>query len=148
MRRVFHPLPRGGAHEERSEGAEVDLAELALVSLTTAWSFPEAITMFSLSHRDAEDVIAAMELLRRAVASLSEAPSPELLAEGLFSGLARGEVPDEFVEAHIMALTGWSWETLMETPADVIERLAIYLAVKQVRAVGGTLDFPEERHEQ
>jgi hypothetical protein len=125
-----------------------DLVERALVSLSTGWSFREAISVESLARRDVEDVIAAMELLKREVAPLWDGHFYRPVAEELFAGLAAGRVPEQFAEPHIMALTGWSWETLQETPADVVELMAVYLAVRQVRDVGGTLDFPEEQHER
>ena len=122
------------------------LVERALVSLTTGWSFREEISAESLTQLDVEDVIAAMELLKWEVAPLLDGHTPRPLAEDLFVGLARGSVPEQFAEPHIMALTGWSWETLQETPADVVELVAIYLAVKQAIDFGGIVDFPEEQH--
>ena len=127
---------------------EVELVERALVSLTTAWSFCEPISRESLARRDAEDVIAAMELLQREVVPLWNGHSPRLLAEELFIGLMTGRIPDEFVETHVMALTGWSWETLQKTPAEVVERKSLYLTVKQAIEVDGALDFPEKRYDR
>ena len=124
-----------------------DLSQHALISLTTAWSFQDEISLETLAHRDAEDVLAAMEILKREVAPLWDSDSPRELAEALFAGLVRGRVPGEFADVHLMALTGWSWDTLMKTPADVVERMAIYLAVKEARESGQTLDYPEEHNE-
>jgi hypothetical protein len=88
--------------------------------------------------------MAAMELLKAEVTPLWNGQGPKRLAEALFGSLVTGgRIPDEFVDAHIMAATGWTWATLMETPADVVEKMALYLAVRQARDLGGTLDFPE-----
>ena len=100
-----------------------------------------------MDRREPQDVVAILELLEREVAPLWRSGTSKLLAEELLSGLATGLVPDEFAEAHMMAQTGWSWETLQETPADVVERMATYLAVREAREIGGTLDLSEERHD-
>ena len=121
-----------------------DLAHRALVSLTTAWSFPEETSLDSLAQRDAADVLAAMELLGRKVSLPGDAQPPKLLAEELFAGLAVGRVPEQFAEVHIMALTGWDWETLQETPADVVELMVLYMAVKDAIDNASSLDIPEE----
>ena len=127
---------------------DATLATLALASLTTAWSFDDPICVDSVARRDAADIVMAMEALVKETAALWGRCLPHRIAEELFASLAVGEVPDEFAEAHIMAHTGWSWETLQETPADVVERMAVYLAVKQARDVGGSIRFPERKNEQ
>ncbi len=137
--------PRCGTSGQLSQP---DLIDRALVSLTTAWSFHEPVSVDSLEHRDTEDVVAVLKVLEREVMPLWNGSSPRLLAEDLLSGLVTGRVPDEFSEAHIMAVTGWSWAALMETPVDVVEKMAIYLAVRHVRDIGGALDFAEEHHER
>ena len=43
-----------------------------------------------------------------------------------------------------MAATGWTWHALGETPADIVHRMAVYLAVKGARDTRGTLVFSEE----
>lgn len=121
-----------------------DLAYRALVSLTTAWSFPEETSLDSLAQRDVADVLTAMELLRPKVSPPGDGQPPKLLAEELFAGLAAGRVPEQFAEVHIMALTGWDWETLQETPADVVELMALYIAVRDARDNASSLDIPEE----
>ena len=42
-----------------------------------------------------------------------------------------------------MDATGWSWPELESTPVAVLERHALYLAVKRVAQHGGELDFEE-----
>jgi hypothetical protein len=116
--------------------------ERVLASLSTAWSFREPISVETVGGRDAVDLIVVMEALKGEAWLLREDRSPQRLAEDLLSGLATGRVPDEFAETHLMALTGWDWATLQETPADLVERMAIYLAVKLARGAGGALDFP------
>ena len=119
---------------------------MALVSLTTAWSFPDPVCPEAMARRDDGDIVAVLEALTSEVAPLWGGQSPKELAEELFGGLVAGRVPNQFVEAHIMALTGWSWSTLQETPADVVERMALYMAVRQAREVDGALDFVEAAH--
>ena len=45
-----------------------------------------------------------------------------------------------------MAVTGWTWSELQETPADVVEDLALYLAVKDTWEHGGELDVWRDEH--
>ena len=66
-------------------------------------------------------------------------------AEELFAALMSGQVPAEFVETHLMAATGWSWQRLKKTPADVVRRMATYLAVANAVEGGGALNFENER---
>ena len=141
---------RAGRHRGPSDALydEQDLVERVLVSLTPGWSFPEPVSIEGLAERDERDVIAAMEMLRREIVTLLDGCSPNLQAEELFACLVTGRVPHEFAEAHLMALTGWSWQALQETPADVVERMSIYLAVKQTRETGGGLDISQEQHER
>ena len=131
-----------------SDHGEGGLIDRVLVSLTSSWSFPLPVNLTSLDGIDAEDVIAVLELVRREVAPFWEEQHGSRPAERLFTSLAAGRVPEEFGEVHIMALTGWSWETLQETPADVVRRMATYLSVREARETGGILDFAEVRHEQ
>ncbi len=42
-----------------------------------------------------------------------------------------------------MDATGWSWSELMATPLDVVRRHQTYLAVRQVKESGGSLEIPE-----
>ena len=131
-----------------SELGESDLIDRVLVSLTSSWSFPLPVDLASLDGLDVEDVSAVLELVKREVAPLWEEQPARVPAERLFTSLAAGRVPEEFGEVHIMAITGWSWETLQETPADVVKRMATYLGVTEARETGGVLDFAEVRHEQ
>jgi hypothetical protein len=138
----------GHPHEAPQSGdagrGDPDLAERALVSLTTAWSFAEKTSLDSLAQRDVADVLTAMELLRPEVSPPGDGQPPKLLAEELFAGLAVGRVPERFAEVHIMALTGWDWETLQETPADVVGLMALYMAVKDAIDNASSLDITEE----
>ena len=47
-----------------------------------------------------------------------------------------------------MAATGWSWQTLQETPADVVQKMAVYLTVTQTIQSKGSLDFPDTEDKQ
>ena len=116
---------------------EQALSERALVSLTTGWSFREEVGPESVGRRDAEDVAAVLEVLCREVEPF-EAMGRS--AERLFAALAEGRVPAEFAEVHLMLATGWSWRELQETPADVVERTWVYVAVREVRRGGGVLE--------
>lgn len=40
-----------------------------------------------------------------------------------------------------MMLTGWSWAELQDTPNDVVDRMRVYLAVKNVVENKGELRF-------
>ena len=104
------------------------------------------MSVSSLPHRDPGDTLAALGLLEAEVLSAWDRRSSENMAEELFSALAAGRVPAEFAEAHVIASTGWSWQTLMDTPADVVEKLALYLSVRYVTEIGGVLDFPQGGH--
>ena len=132
---------------EADERPRENIVDRALVALTTTWSFDEEVGLDSLAGRDEADVLAAMELLKREAVPLWDGHEPKLLAEKLFQGLVSGRVPSEFAEAHVMAITGWSWVDLQETPADVAAKMAIYYAVTNARETGGRLDLPEEDHD-
>ena len=54
-----------------------------------------------------------------------------------------GPLPPEFEANTIMDATGWSWPELESTPVAVLERHALYLAVKRVTQNGGDLEFTE-----
>ena len=126
-------------HESRG------LAERALVSLTTAWSFDEEVSSETLSLRHEQDLIAVLETLQRELLPLLASGNPEQAAEELFAGLVEDRIPREFAEAHLMAATGWSWQTLQDTPADVVHRMAIYLAVTGARQTQTSMDFDHGR---
>ena len=116
---------------------------LALASLTTAWSFPDEIGMKTLVSREPEDLVAVLEVFQRDVVSHLASHSLGGMAEELFAGLLSGRVPADFADMTLMAATGWSWHTLQATPADIVQRMAIYLAVQQARETGGSLEFPD-----
>ena len=118
-----------GAGPTKVRYGEQDLIERALVSLTTGWSFDEPVSLHSLARREAGDVVAAMKLLEDSVGALWNSRRVKALAEKLFGGLAIGRVPREFAEVHIMALTGWNWQTLQATPADIVDKMTTYMAV-------------------
>ena len=122
------------------------LVERALASLTTAWSFAEEISLESVALRDAADLVAVLEAALGDVRS-RVAKDPGEMAEDLFAALAVRRVPPQFEEVHLMAATGWSWETLQRTPADVVEKMAVYLAVVQTRDIGGALEFDPAEEE-
>ena len=124
----------------------VALGDRVLVSLTPAWSFQEKVCLESLCLRDVADTAAVLEVLQREVLSPLSRERPTRLAEDLFVGLAAGTIPPPFAEVHLMALTGWSWETLLQTPLDVVEKMAIYRAVKETRETGGYLSFQEDEN--
>ena len=125
----------------RDQNGSGGLVEHALVSLTTAWSFGERISLEALAKRDAQDMITVLDTFQRDIVPFLEADTSKVTAEELFAGLVAGRVPLRFAEVHMMAATRWSWQTLQETPADVVRRMAIYLAVKQARDGRASLEF-------
>ncbi|MCH8206119.1 MAG: hypothetical protein IH956_03850 [Chloroflexi bacterium] len=126
------------------EGPDHDLLPRALVSLTTGWSFPEGVTERSLALRDTEDLTTVLAVLNGEVLSAFRSGGPREAAEALFEGLVSGRVPREYLEVCLMAATGWTWQALGETPADIVHKMAVYLAVKGIRDTKGTLQFSEE----
>ena len=127
--------------ESQEQYGSPDLVERALASLTTAWSFEEEIGPEALTRRNPDDLIAILETFQRAVIPTMEADSSKEMAGELFAGLISGQIPLGFVEVHVMVATGWSWQTLQETPADVVQRMLLYLAVKQARDNKASLEF-------
>ncbi len=150
-------LPSGGwwdicvrptwAHLSEWSDAGNDLVDRALVSLTAGWSFPGTASVEAIASRDLEDLIAVLEALKRCAAPYLATRSLRAEAEELFAALMSGQVPAAFVETHLMAATGWSWQRLQETPADVVRGMATYLAVARAVEGGGALNFEsEEEH--
>ena len=129
------------ALEAQEDRGAPGLVERALVSLTTAWSFADEVCLETLAQRHADDLIAVLEVFHREVAPLLRGDSIREMAEELFAEMIAGRIPGQFSEAHLMAVTGWSWHTLQETPADVVEKMSIYLAVTQARDDKRDLDF-------
>ena len=100
----------------------------------------------SIERIDAGDVVVALRAVHRSLAALWNPARQRDLAERLFVEMTSGRIPAEFDEARIMALTGWNWQTLHETPADVVDAMTTYLSVRQVREQGGEMDFSETVH--
>ncbi len=150
-------LPSGGwwdifvrptwAHLSKWSDAGTDLVDRALLSLTAGWSFSEPASVEAIDSRDLEDLIAVLEAFKRCAAPYLITRSLRAEAEELFAALMSGQVPAAFVETHLMAATGWSWQRLQKTPADVVRRMATYLAVARAVERGGALNFEsEEEH--
>ncbi len=116
------------------------LVEQALASLTAAWSFPEEVSPEAVRLRQPDDVAAALAVALREVLPALGGADAGPMAQELFAGLLRGQVPTAFTEAHLLALTGWTWHELQETPADVVRKLAIYLAVRHALDTRGSLE--------
>ncbi len=135
------------AHLSGWSDAGNDLVDRALVSLTAGWSFSESASVEAIAARNPEDLIAVLEAFKRCAAPYLATRSLQAEAEELFAALTSGQVPTAFVETHLMAATGWSWQRLQETPADVVRRMATYLAVARAVEGGGALSFEnEEEH--
>jgi hypothetical protein len=144
----FHPRPLWKhLRQWISHDTESDLVERALASLTIAWSFPAQVSPEALSRLDADDRIAMLDAFQRETSPYLESKNPKAVAEALLTSLVRGQVPPEFAEAHVMAATGWTWQALQETPADLVQKMAIYLAVQHARATSASLDFSETEGE-
>ena len=133
---------RGWTRSRSGTGGQEGLADEVLVSLTNGWSFDLPVETASLGRIDPGDLAAAFGAVRQSLAELWDPKRQRELTERLFTEMAAGRVPDEFEEARVMALTGWSWHTLQETPADAVEAMMAYLSVRGVREHGGALDFP------
>jgi hypothetical protein len=116
---------------------------VSLAELTEAWSFPERVSPAAVAGRDEADLAAAVHVLMREIVPHAALQHSRKSAEQLFVGLRSGRVPPEFAEVHVMALTGWSWATLRDTPADIVHRMVIYMAVKQALDSGGALELAE-----
>lgn len=43
-----------------------------------------------------------------------------------------------------MAATGWTWEELQQTPAEIVNLMSLYLAVRSTKESGGDLHFDED----
>ncbi len=150
-------LPSGGwwdifvrptwAHLTEWSDAGNDLVDRALVSLTAGWSFSEPASVEAIASRDPEDLIAVLEAFKRYAARYLATRGLRAEAEELFAALMSGQMPAAFAETHLMAATGWSWQRLQNTPADVVRRMATYLVVSRAVEGGGALSFEnEEEH--
>ena len=56
---------------------------------------------------------------------------------------SKEEVPALWQESHVLAETGWTWEQLNATPADVVNRLLLYKQVRHVTEHGGNMRFDD-----
>ncbi len=133
----------GARDDDRTE-----TAIRALVSLTTEWSFSGDVNLESVAGRDEEDLEAVLKVVHDGLARVLPGKPLRVQAEDLFSDLVAGRVPSSFEDVHVMALTGWSWITLQDTPADVVERMVIYMSVTGARDSEGALAFLEDVHGQ
>ncbi len=144
-------LPSGGwwdlslrplwKHVKLWKGGDECLVETAVLHLSLGWSFDGPITLDALKARDPEDLACVVEAIVGTFGTPSE--SNRDMAEKLFRGLHSGVLPEEFAEVHIMAATGWSWQELQNTPADVVENMVTYLGVTQAVGSGSSLDLPD-----
>ena len=128
---------------EHSPDSDRDLVLVALASLTSAWSFDEVIAKQTVAGRETEDLVEILQVIQRDIVPQLTSVIPARLSETLFAGLLNGCIPVEFAEVALMAATGWSWHALEVTPVDVVQRMAVYLAVHQAQETGGTLVFPD-----
>ena len=124
------------------EGGDECLVETAILQLTLDWGFDEPITVDALKARDPEDLACVVEAIISAFGMPPEGKRDT--AERLYRGLISGVLPEQFAEAHIMAATGWSWQELQNTPADVVEMMVTYLCVTQAISSGSSLDLPDK----
>ncbi len=105
--------------------------------------------MESVVNREVDDLITVIEIFREEVAPfLFNAARRMDMAQHLFAGMVVGQIPREFEESHMMAATGWSWQALQATPIDVVQKMALYLAVSDARNTQGSLDFTECEKEE
>ena len=125
---------------ERWAAEDDGLPERVLAQLTLRWSSSETVSVEAISRRSPADVSAAMDAVERLAAPLADARSSKEMAEGLFEGLVAGRIPEEFADVHLMASTGWSYDELLRTPADVVERMATYLSVRAAYETGGAME--------
>ena len=147
-------LPSGGWWAIRTRPAWKDVGaigydsecrlELLLIAITETWSFEETVSPEALARRDECDVAAVVEAMNEEVMPWLDRDTPEMMAKALFAGMSAGQVPEQFFEVQLMAATGWSWQALQSAPADVVLRMAVFLAVAQVKSQGGALQFPPE----
>ena len=129
-------------HVRLWEGGDECLVETAILHLTLDWSFDEPIGVDGLKARDPDDLACVLEAIISTLETPSE--SKRVMAERLYRGLISGVLPEEFAEVHIMASTGWSWQELQNTPADVVEMMVTYLCVAQAIGSGSSLDLPDQ----
>ena len=148
IRRVA--LPSGGWWDIRTRptwcdagslGDDESRVERLLVAITERWAFDEPVSLETIACRDDDDLATVLTAIQEDVLPWLEQDSPDALSMSLFQAMAVGQVPQYFFEIQLMAATGWSWQTLQSTPADVVMKMALFLAVSEVREQGGTLQF-------
>ena len=120
--------------------ANGDLADETLAVLTKAWGFEEPVCTASVGKREPDDVAAVLAEVGAVMERLLRARKDrDALAMELFAGLMESRVPEAFEEAHLMWRTGWTWQQLQETPADVVELMSAYLSVVDAMESGGSV---------
>ena len=132
-----------GAQRGAGAAGQADRGELAdetLAVLTKAWGFEEPVCPASVRNREPDDVAAVLAEVGAVMERLLRARKDrDALAMELFAGLMEGRVPEAFEEAHLMWRTGWTWQQLQETPADVVELMSAYLSVVDAMESGGSV---------
>ena len=156
VRRVT--LPSGGWWTIRTRPTWEDVGNLGddgegrldrlLLAITETWSFEETVSSQAMVHRDDNDVEAVMEAVNEDVVPWLDREAPETMAKELFAGMSTGRVPAQFFEVRLMAATGWSWHDLQTAPADIVLKMAVFLAVSLVKMQGGALRFAQETGSQ
>ena len=120
--------------------ADGDLAEEMLALLTTGWGFEEPVCPASVRNREADDLAAALAEAGAVMERLFKVRKErDALTMELFAGLMAGRAPAAFDEAHLMSRTGWTWQELQDTPADVVELMSVYLSVVDAMESGGSV---------
>ena len=118
-----------------------ELADETLAVLTTAWGFEDPVSAASVGKREPDDVAAVLAEVGAVMERLLRAREDrDALAMELFAGLMEGRAPEAFEEAHMMWRTGWTWQELQDTPADVVELMSVYLSVVDAMESGGSVD--------
>ena len=127
---------------DRDEAGQAsgDLAEGTLAVLTTGWGFEEPVSPAAVLNREPDDLAAALDGAGAVMERLFKVRKHlDALAMELFAGLMSGQAPAEFTDVHLMSRTGWTWEQLQETPADVVELMSVYLSVVDAIESGGSV---------
>jgi|GEM_PF-1840102 hypothetical protein len=141
-------LPSGGWWDIRTRptwsdagcfGDDESSLDRQLVAISERWAFDEPVSLGTIACRDEDDLAAVLTVIQEDVLPWLEQDSPDVLSMSLFQAMAVGEVPEGFFEIQLMAATGWSWQALQSTPADVVMKMALFLAVSHIREQGGTL---------
>ena len=150
-------LPSGGWWDIRTRptwrdaasfGDDESRVERLLVAITERWVFDEPVSLETIACRDDDDLGAVLTAIQEYVLPWLEQDSPDVLSMSLFRAMAVGQVPEGFFEIQLMAATGWSWQTLQSTPVDVVMKMALFLAVSNIREEGGALQFAIENRPQ